>query len=81
VTGSAWDSFQNHLFVSQLKQSDVRRFRISKDGATGTYVATYFNSSWGRLRAANLGSGNRLFVSTSNGSNDKVIRITPVPAG
>jgi glucose/arabinose dehydrogenase len=81
VAGSAWDSFQNHLFVSQLKQSDVRRFRISKDGLTGSYAATYFNNSWGRLRAANLGSGNRLFVSTSNGSNDKVIRITPVPAG
>jgi hypothetical protein len=38
---------------------------------------TFFNGTWGRLRAAVLGPGGRLYLTTSNGSNDRVIRITP----
>jgi hypothetical protein len=36
-----------------------------------------YNNRWGRLRAATMGPGGHLFLTTSNGSNDKVIRISP----
>ena len=78
VKGNAWQGFRNHLFVAQLKQSDLRRFRLLDGGADVDYTATYFNDRWGRLRAAVLGPGNRLFLTTSNGSGDRVIRITAV---
>jgi glucose/arabinose dehydrogenase len=77
VRGTNWDSFANNMFVSTLKQSDLRRFRLANAGTDLVYSATYYDGRWGRLRAAVLGPGNRLFLTTSNGSNDKVIRITP----
>jgi len=75
--GSQWTDFNGHLFVSTLKESDVRRFSISADGASLGAPATHFNNSWGRLRAMVSGPGGQLYVTTSNGSNDRVIRISP----
>lgn len=76
VRGAPWGSFRDQLFVAQLKESDLRRFKIV-DEATADHRATYFNGRWGRLRGVVLGPGKRLWITTSNGSNDKVIRITP----
>lgn len=75
--GSQWTDFNGHLFVSTLKESDVRRFSISADGTSLGVPATHFNNSWGRLRAMVSGPGGQLYVTTSNGSNDRVIRISP----
>jgi hypothetical protein len=52
---------------------------VALDGSPVTYHALLFNNRWGRLRAAVLGPGNKLYITTSNGSNDKVVRITPSP--
>jgi glucose/arabinose dehydrogenase len=76
VHGNNWDTFNNQLWVSQLKESDLRRFAIVNDGRRAQHRATYFNNRWGRLRAAVFGPGRRLFVTTSNGSGDRVIRIS-----
>jgi glucose/arabinose dehydrogenase len=77
VKGGIWLGFDGHLFVATLKESDLRRFKIDPDGAPARQRAVYFNARWGRLRATVLGPGNRLWITTSNGTNDKVIRITP----
>ena len=42
-----------------------------------TMRSTLFNNRWGRLRAAVMGPGGRLYLTTSNGTNDKVVRVTP----
>jgi glucose/arabinose dehydrogenase len=78
VRGSNWGSFAGQLFISQLKESDLRRFRVDSDGRDADFLRRYFDGRWGRLRASVLGPGNRLYLTTSNGSNDKVIRVTPV---
>ena len=39
--------------------------------------STLFNGRWGRLRAAVMGPAGKLYLTTSNGNNDKVVRITP----
>jgi len=78
VDGANWGTYDNGLFTAQLKEADLRRYRIKDGGTTAARVAIYFDNRWGRLRAVTLGPGNRLWITTSNGSNDKVIRITPV---
>lgn len=76
VRGPRWDTWKNQLFVAQLKESDLRRFTVSASGASANQRAVYYNNRWGRLRAVVFGPGRSLFVTTSNGSNDKVIRIS-----
>jgi glucose/arabinose dehydrogenase len=77
VDGSSWEGWNDDLFVCSLKQEDLRRFTIESDGQPATQRNVLFNGRWGRLRAAVLGPGNKLYLTTSNGSNDKIIRITP----
>jgi len=77
--GAQWQDFNGHLWVSTLKEADVRRFALDAPG-TGLAAApgTHFNGLWGRLRAAASGPGGQLYLTTSNGgNNDQVIRISP----
>jgi glucose/arabinose dehydrogenase len=72
-----WQSWTGNLVVSTLKHADLRRFSVASDGSPVTMRATLYNQSWGRLRATVIGPGYQLYLTTSNGSNDRVIRITP----
>ena len=81
VDGASWGDFDGNLFVAQLKEQDLRRFAPSADGGTMTLSATLFDGSWGRLRAVVHGPAGQLYLTTSNGTNDRVVRIsqaTPV---
>ncbi|HET7684786.1 MAG TPA: PQQ-dependent sugar dehydrogenase [Candidatus Limnocylindria bacterium] len=75
ASGPQWADYNGQLFVSTLKQSDVRRFSINAAGTALGGPATHFDNAWGRLRAMVYGPGGQLYVTTSNGSNDRVIRI------
>ncbi|MEO7294640.1 MAG: PQQ-dependent sugar dehydrogenase [Candidatus Limnocylindria bacterium] len=74
--GSQWADYNGQLFVSTLKERDVRRFSIDGVGTSLGNPVTHFNESWGRLRAMVSGPGGQLYVTTSNGTNDRVIRIS-----
>lgn len=75
--GSQWADWNGQFFVSNLKESDIRRFSLNATGTTMTMQQTLFNNSWGRLRAMVSGPGGQMYVTTSMGSNDRVIRIRP----
>lgn len=77
VGGTQWADYNGNLFVSTLKQSDIRRFTISGDGSTASGNQILYDATWGRIRASVLGPGGQLYVTTSNGSDDRVIRIRP----
>ena len=77
LRSTKWDTWTGDLIVSTLKEQDLRRFTVESDGRPATLRATLFNNAWGRLRATVLGPGYNLYVTTSNGSNDRVIRISP----
>ncbi|MEJ7803938.1 MAG: PQQ-dependent sugar dehydrogenase [Candidatus Limnocylindria bacterium] len=75
--GSQWADHNGQLFVSTLKERDVRRFSINDAGTALGAPAVQFNEAWGRLRGMVSGPGGQLYVTTSNGSDDRVIRISP----
>lgn len=75
--GAPWGDHNGHLFVAQLKESDLRRFTPSADATAMTQSEILFNNSWGRLRAVVRGPAGQLYLTTSfPGINNLVIRIS-----
>lgn len=73
-----WGIYNDHLVVATLKGRSLLVMKHQADG-TMTQVAKLYDGTFGRLRTAQLGPDGSLYVTTSNGSNDKIIRITPGP--
>ena len=63
------------LIVTTLKETDLRRFEVSAQGAFQE-AGVLLDGRYGRLRAAVIGPDGALYVSTSNGTDDRVLRIT-----
>ncbi len=77
MRGSPWGVYRGDLFVSTLKQSDVRRFRPRNRGRRLSLGRTLLDGRFGRLRAAARSPRGNLMLTTSNGDNDRVIRVIP----
>jgi glucose/arabinose dehydrogenase len=75
VSGGAWGSWDGSLFVAQLKEADLRRFTVA--GGVATQQDVLLDGRYGRLRTVRLGPDGSLYVTTSGGSGDRVIRLTP----
>lgn len=74
--GPDWAPWRYDLFVPTLKEQDLRRFEFNDTGSRAYNRSTLFNGRWGRLRAAvRAPVANDLYVTTSNGGSDRVIRI------
>lgn len=73
--GPQWGAWDGSLFVATLKESDLRRFTIS--GNTATQQDILYNNVYGRLRTARQGPDGSLYLTTSNGSGDLIVRLTP----
>ena len=77
MTGAAWGTWSGNLFVSQLKEMDVRRFTETSIGRM-SQSQILFNNVFGRIRGATRGPYGRLYITTSNGGGtDRVIWIAP----
>ncbi|HYK99487.1 MAG TPA: PQQ-dependent sugar dehydrogenase, partial [Candidatus Acidoferrales bacterium] len=74
LAGAQWGAWQGSLVVATLKESDLRRFELF-DG-TARQADLLFDNVWGRLRTPRLGPDGALYLTTDNGTSDKVIRIT-----
>jgi len=73
--GVQWGAYDGSLFVATLKETDLRRFTLA--GSVATQRDILFDGTYGRLRTARQGPDGSLYLTTSNGSGDRVIRITP----
>jgi len=75
VTGDQWGSWSGSLFVTTLKEQDVRRFAVS--GMSVVPKEILFARKYGRLRSVVQGPDGALYLTTSNGSGDRIVRIAP----
>lgn len=77
VRGSRWGSYNGMLAVATLKGSRLVFFRFD---AAGHLVGTRTPDAlthFGRLRSVTSARNGDLLVTTSNGSNDSVLRVSP----
>jgi len=75
LTGAQWGDWDGALAVAVLKSSQLRVMRLSAAGDTvASQVVTLTDR--GRLRSVVQGPDGALYVTTSNGSNDSILRVT-----
>ncbi|WP_232660610.1 PQQ-dependent sugar dehydrogenase [Pseudonocardia sp. TRM90224] len=79
LRGPQWGDLDGTLAVAALRGQKLLLMRIGPDGnvAEATEPAQ-LNDTQGRLRAVRLAPDGALIVTTSNGTSDKVLRVTPV---
>lgn len=75
VTGDRWGAWSGSLFVATLKEQDLRRFVVT--GTTVVPKEVLFDQKYGRLRSIVQGPDGALYMTTSNGSGDRIIRVAP----
>jgi glucose/arabinose dehydrogenase len=77
LTGKQWGSLEGMLAVVALKGQKMLLLRIDAAGALlEVRLPPEFDDKYGRLRAARSGPDGALYVTTSDGDNDKVLRLT-----
>jgi glucose/arabinose dehydrogenase len=74
VLGPQWGAWSGSLIVGQLKETDLRRFEIFAGTLRQTNIL--FDNTYGRLRSVVFGADGALYVTTSNGTGDRILRIT-----
>jgi glucose/arabinose dehydrogenase len=75
LSGGGWGDWEGSLIVSTLKEEDLRRFSVDQEGVV-TFEETLLDRRFGRLRAVVIGPDGALYVTSSNGESDRIIRVT-----
>jgi glucose/arabinose dehydrogenase len=77
LSGPQWGDLDGALVVTALKGAKVLLFKLDADAnVQSVAIPTEFDSKYGRLRAARQGPDGALYITTSDGSNDKLLRVT-----
>ncbi len=78
LDGAQWGGLDGALVITALKGAKLLALTLDASGAVQSVaVPEPTNGPYGRLRAARLGPDGALYVTTSNGDDDALLRITP----
>ncbi len=78
LEGDQWGELEGSLAVTALKGSKLLLYTLDEQGAvSGVSVPPELDGTYGRLRAARTGPDGALYLTTSNGDDDKLLRVTP----
>lgn len=82
LDGRQWGTWDGALVVTALKGAKLVMLGLDAAGAVKTIaIPQQTNGAFGRLRAARLGPDGALYVTTTNGTDDALLRITPGAGG
>ena len=80
LEGSQWAGLEGALVVTALKGAKLLLLTLKEDGTLAKVsIPKETNGPYGRLRAARMGPDGALYVTTTNGEDDKLLRISPRP--
>ncbi|WP_436493688.1 PQQ-dependent sugar dehydrogenase [Actinokineospora sp. HUAS TT18] len=78
LTGSQWGALDGALAVTALKGAKLMLFTMDTDAnVKSVAIPPEFADQFGRLRAARTGPDGALYITTSNGDDDKLLRVVP----
>ncbi|MCA1780708.1 MAG: PQQ-dependent sugar dehydrogenase [Intrasporangiaceae bacterium] len=78
LEGEQWGALDGALVVTALKGSKLILLTLDDAGEVEQVsVPGELDDEFGRLRAARLGPDGALYITTTNGEGDKVLRVTP----
>ena len=79
LNSTRWGNWRGRLAVAFLKDRSVRFFQFNRDGQLVRISRPgLLAGDFGRLRAAQVGPGGSLYLSTDNGGGlDRIIRVSP----
>lgn len=78
LNGPQWGAFNGALVVTALKGAKLLVLTLDAPGnVTSVTIPDEFKDKYGRLRAARMGPDGALYLTTSNGKDDKLLRVTP----
>ncbi len=68
--------WKNSLLLATLKDNTLYHLKLNADATKVDSVFEVFRGDYGRLRDVCVAPDGKVYVSTSNGSNDKIIRVS-----
>jgi glucose/arabinose dehydrogenase len=78
LDGPSWGAYDGLLVVALLRDTGVLALRLGDDGTLQEqFRLAELEDLFGRLRSLTYGADGALYVTTSNGGDDKVLRVTP----
>jgi glucose/arabinose dehydrogenase len=79
LDGDRWRDYDGLLLVALLKAQGVLALRLDDDGVLQEQFRVPELEGHGRIRTVRQGTDGDLYVTTDNGGDDKVLRVTPRP--
>jgi glucose/arabinose dehydrogenase len=70
--------WKNSLLVVALKNARLYQMKLNNAFTSITQTNEYFTNVYGRMRDVCISPAGKVYICTSNGSNDKIIRISPL---
>lgn len=77
MRGSQWGQLEGTLAVAALKGSQVLFMRFTADGGLVSVTQPKSLQRFGRLRSITSAANGDLLVTTDNGTDDRVLRVSP----
>ena len=81
LEGEQWGSWNGALAVAELKNTGVGVHRVDGTAITGATRMAELEDGYGRLRSLTLDQDGALWITTDNGDDDVVLRVTPRSGG